>query len=189
MAPATRKFAAALQSPSKSMSAALYICPPLILKTISVQRDQSPSDSRKSRPPSISLPIFIPNFLRTSRVMNIYGMLLGSCTISDELRPAKGKAINSPEISCDPCFPDTSARPADKGPVTSKGTFRQLPSCSGPDAPEAFFTFAPNASIISEAPVSGLSSRVFSPVTVTGVSLSCAIKGSIILVKSPDSPT
>ena len=121
-APATRKFAAALQSPSRSISAALYLCPPLTLKTISVHSDQSPPDSRKSLPPSISFPILMPNFFRTSRVMNIYGMLFGSVTMTDEFLSANGRAISRPEMSWEPCFPEISARPAFSGPATVRGT-------------------------------------------------------------------
>ena len=98
-APATRKFAAALQSPSRFMFAALYFCPPFTLKTISVQSDQSPPDSRKSGPPSMSFPTLMPNFFRTSRVMNMYGMLFGSRTMSEEFFSANGRAMRRPEIS------------------------------------------------------------------------------------------
>ena len=123
-APATRKFAAALQSPSRLMFAALYFCPPFTLKTISVQSDQSPPDSRKSGPPSMSFPTFMPNFLRTSRVMNMYGMLFGSFTMTEEFLSANGSAISRPEMSWEPCLPEISARPALSGPFTVRGTRR-----------------------------------------------------------------
>ena len=154
-APATRKFAAALQSPSRSMFAALYFCPPFTLKTISVQSDQSPPDSRKSGPPSMSFPTFMPNFFSTSRVMNMYGMLFGSLTITDEFLSANGRAISRPDMSWEPCLPEISARPALSGPLTVRGTLIESISAS-------------NASIISRAPVSGRFKRVFSPVNVTG---------------------
>ena len=182
IAPATRKLAAALQSPSRSMSAALYFCPPLTLKTISVHSDQSPSDSRKSLPPSMSFPILMPNFLRTSRVMNMYGMLLGSWTMSDELRSANGRAIRRPEISWEPCLPEISARPAFSGPAAVRGTHTGASSSSR-------MILASNASRISFAPVRGRPRRVFSPVKCTGPWQSWVMRGIIILVSRPDSPT
>ena len=165
-APATRKFAAALQSASRSISTALSLCPPLTLNTISEQSDQSPSDSRKSRPPSISLPILTPNFLRTSRVMNIYGMLLGSLTTKVVFFSANGRAIRRPVISWEPCLPLISTLPPPfNGPATVNGTRTALSDAS-------HFTEHPTASNISRAPVSGRSSKVFSPVISTGPSCS-----------------
>ena len=167
MAPATRKLAAALQSLSRSISAASNLCPPFTLNTISVQRDQSPPDSMKSLPPSISLPILMPNFFSTSTVMNIYGILFGSRTMSEVFFCEKGRAISRPEIICEPCFPDISARVAVSGPFTINGTR------TGSDAPSSLpfvpleAIVAPRASITSRAPVSGRSRRVFSPVNST----------------------
>ena len=164
-----------------------------------MQSDQSPPDSMKSRPPSISFPILMPNFFRTSTVMNIYGMLLGSRTMSEVFFCEKGRAIRRPEIICEPCFPEISARVAASGPCTVNGTRTgvakpsALPEVTSEGAPAADWstdvTDAPRASIISRAPVRGRPRRVFSPVNTTGPGHNCAITGIIIRVSRPDSPT
>ena len=112
-----------------------------------------------------------------------------------------GSAISRPEISCEPCLPEISARPALSGPWTVRGTRTGAGDLSTSlevtvgerldvTGEEGFeVTVASNASIISLAPVRGRPRRVFSPVNVTDSGQSCAITGIIILVSRPDSPT
>ena len=50
-----------------------------------------------------------PNDFITSRVIKMYGILFGSCTVSTEPASERGKDISSPVIACEPSFPDTSA--------------------------------------------------------------------------------
>ena len=126
------------------------------------------------------------------------------------LRSANGRAMSRPEISCEPCLPDTSARPAFRGPWTERGTrtgaedsfasasaTRSITSTSFGQSSEVFgrasagmdVSLASKASMISLAPVRGRPRRVFSPVNVTGAWLSWAITGIIMRVRRPDSPT
>ena len=189
-APATRKFAAVLQSASTGNSAGRYFCIPRILNSMSVQYDQSPPVSMKSCPPSISFETLIPNFFSTSRVMYMYGILLGSWTVRRESFSSSGNDMSRPETVCEPCSPDISARQALSGPVTVTGTVSGFPSIpSGPVFPAHPEAETENFSRISPTPDIGRHARVPEPVTVTEASDKAADRGKTMRARSPDSPT
>ena len=78
-------------------------------------------------------------------------------------------------MSCDPCLPEISARPALSGPFTVNGTRTMEGDSStslGMTSDLSGITSASKASIISLAPVRGRPRRVFSPVNETGSGLS-----------------
>ena len=186
-APATRKHAAELQSPSISIDDALYDCRPFICKTISVQSFQS-CDSANSGPPSISQRTFTPNAFITSIVINRYGMLFGLRILTVESSSSRGNAISSPEIICEPPEPETVTFPPISFPETFSGTktssaFRCTASSCG-----RFSRLTPNDAIISRAPFSGLRVNVPSPAISVSPPPRAATRGIISLVSRPDSP-
>ena len=112
----------------------------------------------------------------TSKVMNIYGMLLGLVTTTVLLPSVIGKAIRSPDISCEPSLPETEALPLSRHPLTFIGTVSDE-------------SLTPKAASIVSAPFIGLPRRVFSPSIVTSAEDITADNGIIRRVNRPDSPT